>query len=115
MGHRSRRRLRAVEGAERQPREAGAARRCRAVHYRCGQLRGDCNGPARGTGQRASAIHARAVARYVHRRRRCPVEHEKGGTMTDTVKITITYLTAAIIALASLFLGVWVWLQPPVE
>lgn len=35
--------------------------------------------------------------------------------MTDTVKITITYLTAAIIALASLFLGVWVWLQPPVE
>jgi hypothetical protein len=34
---------------------------------------------------------------------------------SDTVKILITYVTAAVIALASLFGGVWVWLQPPVE
>jgi hypothetical protein len=33
----------------------------------------------------------------------------------DTIKVVLTYLTAAVIALASLFLGVWVWLQPPVE
>ena len=34
---------------------------------------------------------------------------------SDTVKIVITYVTAAFIALASLLLGVWVWLSPPVE
>lgn len=32
--------------------------------------------------------------------------------MSDTIKATITYATAAFIAVASLLLGVWVWMQP---
>ena len=35
--------------------------------------------------------------------------------MTDTIKALVTYVTAAIIVLASLFLAVWVWMQPGVE
>lgn len=32
--------------------------------------------------------------------------------MSDTIKLAITYVTAAVIALSSLYLAVWVWLQP---
>lgn len=32
--------------------------------------------------------------------------------MSDTIKAAITYATAAFIAVASLLLGVWVWMQP---
>ena len=35
--------------------------------------------------------------------------------MSDTIKAAITYATASIIVLASLFLAVWVWMQPGVE
>ena len=35
--------------------------------------------------------------------------------MSDTIKATITYATAAVIVMASLFLAVWVWMQPGVE
>lgn len=35
--------------------------------------------------------------------------------MTDTIKALVTYVTAAVIVLASLFLAVWVWMQPGVE
>jgi hypothetical protein len=33
----------------------------------------------------------------------------------DDLKLWVTYATASIVVLASLFLGVWVWLQPPTE
>lgn len=35
--------------------------------------------------------------------------------MSDTIKLAVTYLTAAFIAIASLLLGVWVWMQDAVE
>lgn len=35
--------------------------------------------------------------------------------MSDTIKAAITYATAAVIVMASLFLAVWVWMQPGVE
>jgi len=33
----------------------------------------------------------------------------------DTIKLIVTYATAAIVVLASLFLAVWVWLQPAAD
>ena len=35
--------------------------------------------------------------------------------MSDTIKAAVTYVTAAVIVMASLFLAVWVWMQPGVE
>ena len=35
--------------------------------------------------------------------------------MSDTIKAAVTYITAAVISLSSLFLAVWVWMQPGVD